>query len=240
MNTRVNFDDEHTIYAFTGAACLLMALFLFRISPAAGMGIFFAGLGMLLYGGYHLTSRKLTTSRSAKADAKSFGGRIEARLAECRKKEEQFRNEAHYIRDRISNLREDLEKGAKADETEKARAQVLIKEFEAEFDLRHAKVSFFSDCIVRLEELLARHQLHQSIMDRKRELEELRKSNFDDEATMEETRYHLEQDTIQLDTIAELSQDISVSFKAEQAEELRVRLEKLRGSLGAKPGKSTD
>lgn len=240
MNTRVNFDDEPTIHALSGAACLLMALFLFRLSPAVGLAIFLVGVGLLAYAGYQFGRRKFREQRSAKADKNSFGGRIKARLAECRRKEEQFRNEAHYIRERISSLRSDLEKGAKADEAEKARAQVLIKEFEAEFNLRHAKVSFFTDCIARLEELLARHQLHQSIMDRKRELEELRKSNFDDEAAMEETRYHLEQDTIQLDTIAELSKDIAVSFKAEQAEELRVRLEKLRGSLGKNPGNSTE
>ena len=202
---------------------------------SAVMGLFGAALLLLGFGGYqHFRKTVFAGKDSFGGNKNTFAGRIEARLLECRVKEEQFRNESHFIRDRIQGLREDLERSSRADESERARAQVLIKEFEAEFDLRHAKVSFFNECAERLEELLARHRLHQSINDRKKELEQLRQSNFDDEATMEETRYHLEQDTIQLDTIAELTQDATVSFKAEQAEELRQRLEKLRSSLGGR------
>lgn len=240
MNTRDNPDNKLLTYLLPAVAYLLLTMLVFRISPPLALTLliigFTVGLGWFLAVG----RQKLETMRSERSERNTFGGRIRSRLEECREKEAKFRNEADFIRGRITALREDLERGTKADESEKARAQVLIKEFEAEFNLRHAKTSFFSDCIKRLEELLARHQLHQSINDRKRELEELRKSNFDDEATMEETRYHLEQDTIQLDTIAELSKDVTVSFKAEQAEELRTRLEKLRSSLGNQPGKSVE
>lgn len=234
MNTQGNPDPKLSLYFLAVGIYLIVTILLFRIWPQLSILLLLLGTATVLGWFFAVGRRKLADAKAERQQRNTFSGRIKARLEECRLKKENFQNEAHFIRDRIYALKEDLERGAKADETEKARAQVLIKEFEAEFNLRHAKVSFFSDCVSRLEELLARHQLHQSIMDRKRELEELRKSNFDDEAAMEETRYHLEQDTIQLDTIAELSQDATVSFKAEQAEELRVRLEKLRGSLGIK------
>lgn len=239
MNTRDN-PDNNTTYLLLAGGYLLITLLAFRISPSLAFTLFIIGAAAALGWFFVSGKQKLTQLRRLRAERNTFGGRIRERLRECEQKEAQFRSESDYIRERIKALREDLERGASADETEKARAQVLIKEFEAEFNLRHAKASFFSDCVSRLKDLLARHQLHQSIADRKRELDELRKSNFDDEAAMEETRYHLEQDTIQLDTIAELSKDAAVSFKAEQAEELRSRLEKLRSSLGKLPGENLE
>lgn len=240
MNTRDNPDDKRIIYLLTAGVYLLVTMLSFRVSPSLGFGLIFAGVLIGLTAGIFFGRRKLLDIRAEGRDKHTFAGRIKTRLADCRAKEARFRNESDFIRNRIQSLREDLERSTKADEAERARAQVLIKEFEAEFDLRHAKVSFFSECVTRLEELLARHQLHQSIIARHKELEELRSSNFDDEAGMEETRYHLEQDTIELDTISELSEDVSVSFKAERARELRARLEELRKSLGGKTAEQAE
>ena len=240
MNTQGNPDSKIAFIVLAVGSYLALVLLSFRVWPQFSIVLLLLGLG----GGIAWLAtegrRSLLNAQSTRAERHTFAGRIKTRLAECRAKEEQFRRESEAIRNSIRVLREDLERGSGADEAEKARAQVLIKEFEAEFNLRHAKVSFFTDCSERLEELLARHQLHQSITARKRELEQLRQTNFDDEALMEETRYHLEQDSIQLDTIVELSKDVAVSFKAEQAEELRARLEKLRVSLGNRPDQTAE
>lgn len=234
MNTPRDPESELYTYLLVGSVYLALVFFSFRLFPQVAILLLAIGAVVGLGWFFAFGRQKLREKQLVRREKNTFAGRIKTRLEECQAKEAQFRNEAEFIRGRIRSLRDDLERSALADEAEKARAQVLIKEFEAEFNLRHAKASFFADCIKRLEELLARHQLNQSIAARKRELEELRKTNFDDEARMEETRYHLEQDTIQLDTITELSKDISVSFKAEQAEELRARLEKLRISLQPK------
>lgn len=231
MNTPRDPKNELSTYLLVGSVYFALIFFSFRFSLQAVFLLLILGVAAALGLAFYFGRQKYQEKRKKQQAENTLSGRISIRLEDCKKKETQFRNEAAFIRDRISALREDLERSAMADETEKARAQVLIKEFKAEFDLRHAKASFFADCVKRLEALLARHQLNESISARKRELEELRKTNFDDEAQMEETRYHLEQDTIQLDTITELSKDISVSFKAEQAEELRARLEKLRTSI---------
>ncbi len=231
MNTPRDPKNELSTYLLVGSVYFALIFFSFRFSLQAVFLLLLLGAVAALAWFLYFGKQKWQERIRKRQEENTFSGRVKARLDECTNKEAQFRNEAAFIRDRIRALREDLERSALADDKEKARAQVLIKEFEAEFNLRHAKASFFADCIKRLEALLARHQLNESIAARKRELEELRKTNFDDEARMEETRYHLEQDTIQLDTITELSQDIAVSFKAEQAEELRARLEKLRTSI---------
>jgi len=219
--------DNPTLIVY---ACLyfLVASLMLRLSPGLGVMLFLIGIGGIA--AYFGTSwfRKI---RSGKPDTNAIGYRISQRYNDCKGKEERFRTEAENIRQSIATLRDDIQRSATADSEEVARAQKLIAEFEAEFNLRHAKAAFFADCAAKLKALLDRHQLQESIAARKRELEDLRSTNFDDEAALEETRYHLERDTIELDTIAELSKEAFVSFKAEQADELRVRLEKLRGEL---------
>ncbi len=206
----------------------LAASLMLRFSPGLGVMLFLIGVvSIAAYFGISWFRKQ----REAKPNTSDIGHRIRKRHEDCKAKEERFRTEAETIRQSIATLRDDVERSTSADDQEKERAQKLILEFEAEFNLRHAKASFFADCAAKLKALLDRHQLQESIAARKRELETLRSTNFDDEATLEETRYHLEKDTIELDTIAELSKEAFISFKAEQAEELRVRLEKLRSEL---------
>jgi len=211
-------------------ACLyfLVASLMLRFSPGLGLMLFIIGIvGIAVYFGTSWFRKQ----REAKPNTTDIGYRIRKRYEDCKAKEERFRTEAENIRQSIATLRDDIDRSTTADPQEIARAQKLIVEFEAEFNLRHAKASFFADCGAKLKALLGRHQLQESIAARKRELENLRSTNFDDEAALEETRYHLEKDTIELDTIAELSREAFVSFKAEQAEELRLRLEQLRSEL---------
>ncbi|WP_026232136.1 hypothetical protein [Neolewinella persica] len=209
---------------------LTFTILVMRFMPGLAVMLLVLGLiTMLAYSGWLVSKGML--GKVTKKSKDDFAGRIKLRLQDCQDKEEKFRSEAEQIRLSISTLRDDLERSSAAGEDERTRAENVIKELEAEFNLRHAKASFFADCGTKLKILMDRYQLQESISARKQELEALRSTNFDDEATLEETRYHLERDTIELDTIAELSKEAFVSFKAEQAEELRVRLEKLRSRL---------
>ncbi len=206
----------------------LAASLLLRFSLGLGVMLFLIGVvGIIAY----FSLAWFRQRRAERPDVTDIGYRIKKRYEDCKTKEEHFRTEAENIRQSIATLRDDVDRSATAGTQEVERAQKLITELEAEFNLRHAKASFFADCATKLKALQDRHQLQESIAARKRELETLRSTNFDDEATLEETRYHLEKDTIELDTIAELSREAFVSFKAEQAEELRIRLEKLRAEL---------
>jgi hypothetical protein len=223
-----NWPDLPTALLY-GGIYLVVVLVFFRASPPVAATLLLLGLASLPYFAFHYYKQYRADHPNSSDDA--FGQRVNQRYKDCRTKEEQFRTEAERIRLSIVSLRDDVERSATADAGEIDRAKTLITEFEAEFNLRHAKASFFADCAIKLKSLLDRYQLQQSIATRKRELDALRSANFDDEATLEETRFHLERDTIELDTIAELSKEAFVSFKAEQADELRLRLEKLRGEL---------
>ncbi|TXF88896.1 hypothetical protein FUA23_12600 [Neolewinella aurantiaca] len=219
--------DTPTLLVYVCLYFLVASLFL-RLSPGIGVVLFLLGIiGLAAWFG----TSWFRKHRSEKPNPNDFGYRIGQRYEDCRRKEERFRTEAEGIRNSIATLRDDIERSSSADAGEVERAQKLITEFEAEFNLRHAKASFFADCAAKLKALLDRHKLQESIIARKKELDALRSTNFDDEAALEETRYHLERDTIELDTIAELSKEAFASFKAEQAEELRLRLEKLRSEL---------
>ena len=228
---------------------LLSLLLLLRIHPPMAIMGFLVGsaVGFFLLGGRFVQYFRGAASfgvggpnvgqvfgRSRGGNA--FSQRVAERLHDCRSREERFRDEGERILKSIATLRDDLARNAAADATETARAEAVIRDLEAEFSLRHAKASFFADCAAKLEELLARHRLVESIAARRRELRELRQTNFDDEAVVEETRFSIEQDSIELDTIVELSNSAASSSKAEQAEDLRERLEQLRSTLG-KQGK---
>ncbi len=219
-----------------GGLILLSLLLLLRVyPPMAFMGFAIGSIvGFFLLGGQltkWISGGLLFRAGTAPAESE-FSRRVAERLTDCRQREERFRDEGERIMKSISTLRDDLDRNKAADAQEIARAETVIKELEAEFSLRHAKASFFADCAARLRELLDRHRLVESIAARRRELRDMRQTNFDDEAAVEETRFSIEQDSIELDTIVELSNSAASTHKAEQAEHLRDRLERLRGSLG--------
>ena len=218
------------------AVALLSLLLLLRVHPPLAFMAFVLGstLGFFFLGGRLVSILNGTPlfGNKKRERGSEFSQRVAERLADCRYREERFRDEGERILSSIATLRDDLARNSAADATETAKAEAVIKELEAEFSLRHAKASFFADCATKLRELLDRHRLVESIAARRRELRDLRQTNFDDEAVVEETRFSIEQDTIELDTIVELSNSAASTSKTEQAEDLRERLERLRGTLG--------
>ncbi|MBB4080168.1 hypothetical protein GGR28_002798 [Lewinella aquimaris] len=227
-----------------GGLVVLSLLLLLRVYPPMAFMAFFIGstVGFFLLGS-KITSwaglQRYFTSQPPYAKDE-FSRRVADRLADCRKREERFRDEGERILHSIATLRDDLARNPAADPAEITRAEQVIKEMEAEFSLRHAKASFFADCSQRLRELLDRHRLVESIAARRRELRELRQNNFDDEAAVEETRFSIEQDSIELETIVELSNSAITTDKTSQTEDLRDRLERLRGTLGKNGSQETE
>ena len=213
-----------------GAIYLTIVVLLLRINP--GLAITLFAIGMLALAAYWV----FRTTRGVREglrrhNSNDFTDRVERRLLRCKHQENKFRDEADRIRASIRTLRDDIENSPNATPKEVERARATVKELQAEFNLRHTKALFFADCGTRLREILDRHRLHESIAARQAELRELRQTNYDSEPDVEEARYHLEQDSAQLEAITELSQEISTNFDAERAEELRERLESLRQDI---------
>ena len=217
-----------------GGIVVLSLLLLLRVyPPLAFMGLLIGiAASFILVGGS--VTRYLRGNAGQRDDQSEFAQRVSERLYDCREREERFRDEGERILKSIATLRDDLSRNPDVDPAEARKAQEVIRELEAEFSLRHAKAGFFAECAQQLKELLNRHRLVESITARRRELRELRQTNYDDEAAVEETRFHIEQDSIELNTIVELSNNAANSSKAEQADALRRRLEQLRSNLGRK------
>lgn len=225
--------SKKALLAVAGLSFITLIVLLFRVSPRLAFALICFGLGLGIYwvATEGVRGVRKGIARYRAKDGNDFGLRVEARRRDCLRQEERFRSEAEDIRRSIATLRADLDRSGGAESEAADRARRLIKEFDAEFNLRLAKAAFFADCANKLQTLRDRYTLQQSIAARKQELDHLRSTNFDDEAQLEETRYHLEREGIELATIEELSREAFVSAKAEQAEALRLRLEKLRGEL---------
>ncbi len=220
--------DPQRLLLLTGVV-VVSAVLLLRIHPPLAVALLSFSLGAMFFILIQLSREAIRRKRQHDPD--EFGTRVAARLAEARASEARFREESDGIMRSIRTLREDLDASKQVSEADRERADGLVRELDAEFSLRNAKAAFFSDCAGRLEELLGRHRLLESMQARRRELDALRANNFDDESAVEEARYHLEQDNIELDTIMELSREIGDSSHVQQAEDLRRRLDKLREAL---------
>ena len=238
MNSPQGPDNKRTILS-VAVLVLALLLLIFQVPVPLGLIGFLCGSAVgFFFLGEWIANRPPVTDNYAGGDD-AFSRRVAERLTDCRRREERFRDEGEQILHSIATLRDDLSRNGNPSEEERTRAETVIKELEGEFSLRHAKASFFADCSVKLKELLDRHRLVESIAARRRELREMRQNNFDDEAAVEETRFSIEQDSIELDTIVELSHTATHSHKAEQTEDLRARLERLRSSLTKKESKSS-
>ena len=236
MSARNDKNPDNNNWLIGGGIYLTLLLLVIALDPTIGIALFvFSALVALAAAGVMYLRPRYFSGRSTRVQ--SFAARLRERLESCQRQEDKFRDEANNIRESIGRLRDDLDKSTTAPAEELAKGEKLITALKAEFDLRHTKALFFADCATRLKQMLDRHQLSESLAARRKELDEMRATNFDDEAAVEETRYHLEQDGIQLETIAELTKDVGEYFKTEQAEELRLRLEKLRKNIlgGAQP-----
>lgn len=219
---------------FAAGVYLTLLLTLVAINPIWALAFFVFGnlVALVTLGIYYL--RRIVEGTSLKSE-ESFSVRVSRRLLECQLQEDKFRDEANAIRKSFHELQDDLNRNTDVPAEEISRAEKIISALKAEFDLRHTKALFYADCATRLQQILDRHNLHESINQRQRELNRLQASYQDDTATVEETRLHLEQDSNQLDAIAAISKDVGNYFKADQAKELRERLENLRGKVLGNP-----
>ena len=223
-----------------GAVYLLVLIVLSLVNPTLGIAvIIFNAVLALATGVIFVVRRRLDEAAGAGLGGKErgFATRVGQRLRECRRQEDKFRDEANAIRRSITALQEDIARGTTAPSEEVARAEETLTALKSEFDLRHTKALFFADCATRLQQLLDRHRLNESVKQRQQELNQLRSANFDDEASVEEARYYVEQNTTQLETLEAIKQDVEQHPTNSNAKELQERLDALRKNIlgGAQP-----
>ncbi len=229
-HNKPDLPPQYRKWLIAGGIYLSFLLAVVAIEPMAGLALYlFSALvvfiALIIY---IIQQGRLPLSPRRKA---TFADRLRTRLSDAERREDKFRDEANAILKNIRGLEDNLSKNINPSAEDRQRAENVVGALQAEFDLRHTKALFFADCATRLRQLLDRHQLNESIKAGEAQLVQLQSTNFDDEATVEEARHHLEQDSVQLEALAEISRGVEHYFDTTQAEELRVRLEHLRSKI---------
>jgi chromosome segregation ATPase len=210
---------------------VLFAVVASRFLLAFGrMFLLLAGLALLGFGAWQLY-RYLSARMEKRRHARSTEGVIEARIERCQAEIGKNRTAIHEIKKNISELEEKLERTIQASEESRQHTRRLIAGFQAEMELRRAKVHFLETCIRKLQAILQNFELSKALAQKKEELKMLREQNLDDIADLEELRSHIEYDRTYLETIDNLSTRMLGTQSLETVHALKKELEEMTRSL---------
>lgn len=222
-------NDERFYHQLSKGILLFVAGLIFlRFFPALWGALGVGLVVMVVVSLAYLVVHKLVRRNNQLKALGTFAGQVEARIAESKKRADGYRNEAATILNSRQELIQQLAKTPDATQAAKAKGERLLRELDEEQALRLSKASFFEDSLVQLQRLLEQHRLHETLLAKEAELDELRSQNFDDIAEMENLRYQLEQDQVRLETISELTHRAAGSPSLNQTELLREELAALR------------
>mgnify|MGYP006268422707 CR=1 FL=1 len=203
---------------------LTRMLWAFRV---ALVGAVLVIAGYLIYSLY----MGLSDTQQAKKRASSLAGQIEGRLAYCREQLAESKKEIDRIQDHIREIQsyqsEDTTLGEKNTEEQRQ----LLRGFQSELKLRHAKASFYGRCIQKLEHMLHNQEVAENLASKKEELRRLQEERYEDIADLEELKSTIEMDTMHLKTIDELSSRMLESNSLDHALSLKNELEQMTRDL---------
>lgn len=207
------------------AAVLLIRIFPpFRFILVVGFGAAFIG-GMI-----YLLFQSVNQRRNVRAKAGTLAGRIEQRIDTCNTHVAEYETEIAELREDLRKLRDRIDEIGTPHPESRRESERLAREFEREIQLRQSKIDFFQQCIGQLEDLLRQHYLNLEIQRSREKIDQLKQRRTDDVASMEEMRYQIEQESIQLETITELSQRAAAAEGLDQTEFLRGEIQKMARS----------
>lgn len=219
--------ESKIAFFFKMLIAAMAAILLIRIFPplrfvlVVGFGFaLVVGLGYLIY-------QFFDKRRQLRAAAGTLAGRMEQRMETCRTHITNYEQEIAELQKDLDQLHERLRELNTPHPESQRESQRLIQEYEREIKLRRSKIDFFRQCLDQLEELLRQHHLNQEIQRGRDKIDQLKQRRTEDVADMEEMRYQIEQETIQLDTITELSQRAIAAEALDQTEFLRGEIQKM-------------
>jgi hypothetical protein len=212
-------------------AFAVLALIALRFFLAMGrLFLVIAGLGLIGYGVY-LMVRYAMQWAAKRRRAKSPEGVIESRVDRCLEEIAKNRSAIAEIGGNIEELEEKLRKASMASAESRRHTQRLLTDFQAEIDLREAKIRFLEVCVQKLQIVLHNFELSKAFAQKKGELKMLREKNFDEIADLEALRSDIEYDRTHLETIDNLSHRLTGSQSLESVDALRRELEEMTRSL---------
>jgi len=188
------------------------------------------GVGFLAYLVYEYIRQQRAQQRGKGSLPAGIAERMDNASSQIKRHEE----EARKIKKNLRDLRKEERNADKLNVRNRTDVQYLIREFEAELNLRQAKVNFYRMAEHKLQRLLHNHQLSLSLAEKEEELRRLKEHHYDDLADMEEMRSDMELETLYLDTIDELSLKIHDNLSLEHVEHLQQQLEEMTRGLERK------
>lgn len=192
--------------------------------------VIFGAIGFLAYLIYEFVRQKRTKKQNRGSLPAGIAERIDQARDQIKRNEEEISN----IRKNLRELRKEERNADKLNVRNRTDLQYLIREFEAELQLRQAKSNFYRTAEHKLNRLLHNHQLSLSLAGKEEELRRLKEHHYEDLADMEEMRSDMELETLYLDTIDELSLKISDNLSLEHVEHLQQQLEEMTRGLERK------
>ena len=185
------------------------------------------GIGFLGYLVYEYIRQENSNFRNRGSVPAGVGARMEQVEDQLARNEKEIKS----IQKNLRELRRELHDEDALNTKNRTDANYLIREFEAELELRRAKSSFYKTVKHKLNRLLHNHQLSQSLADKEAELRRLKEHHYDDLADMEALRSDMELETLYLDTIDELSLKVPDNLSLEHVQELQKQLEEMTRGL---------
>ncbi|MEM9848061.1 MAG: hypothetical protein AAF847_09255 [Bacteroidota bacterium] len=147
---------------------------------------------------------------------------------------EKIQQEQQKIQADIENLQAELNNEAAISPNIRRESERLLNEFEQENNLRKTKLSFYENCIIELEKLLNNYRLSKALEQKQANLKQLRENNLEDIADLEAFKTAIEFESRYLATIDELSLKMLDSHSLQDAQSLRLELEKITDELKSK------
>ncbi len=154
-------------------------------------------------------------------------GAIHSKINFCREEINRNKKEIADILENIAELTTRLNENMELTTAYRLETTQLINDFKKEQQLRTARIDFYEACIRKLDALLHHQQMAQTLARKKEKLKQLKEQNYETLADMEALRSDVEFDAFYLDTIDELSNRMSRSTTVDDAEGLRLELEKM-------------
>jgi len=210
---------------------VFLLLFLFRFAGRLGflflMLLIIAGL---VFGIYFLW-QAFQKRRAERRRESTLEGKAYTKMKHCEEQISRNEQEANEVKKSIFELRKQLEGVEEVSPRKKAEANRLMKEFESELRLRHAKIDFFRAAKRKLERIQRNKLLDETLSAKEEELKRLKEGHYEDLADMEALRSDMELETLYLDTIESLSIKMDQSKSMESVKSLQRELEEMTRDL---------
>ncbi|MEL7247578.1 MAG: hypothetical protein AAFO03_04145 [Bacteroidota bacterium] len=216
--------------AFIGVVVLFATLMLIRVLPAFRFVLLIILVSLLVYIMVYLLRSAKKEKEEARAYAASLPGQIKSRIKQCEEQLERLRNEVKKIGDSMKDLERKLRKGTDVPAAMQQKTESVLQGFRQELDLRQSKISFYQQCINKLQKILRQHELLAAVEQKKEELDTLREQHYEEIADMEQLRWDVEREETYLSTIQDLSTRMQQSSGVEEVLHLQKELDKMLAS----------